>query len=41
MFSIYNGQLVEGTVIDVKDDEIALNINYKALHMLVLQVIIK
>lgn len=30
MLSIYNGQLVEGTVIDVKDDEIALNINYKA-----------
>ena len=30
MLSIYNGQLVEGTVIDVKEDEIVLNINYKA-----------
>lgn len=30
MVSIYNGQLVEGTVIDVKEDEIVLNINYKA-----------
>ena len=30
MRSIYNGQLVEGTVIDVKEDEIVLNINYKA-----------
>jgi len=28
--SIYNGQVVEGTVIDVKEDEIVLNINYKA-----------
>ena len=30
MLSIYNGQVVEGTVIDVKEDEIVLNINYKA-----------
>lgn len=30
MVSIYNGQVVEGTVIDVKADEIVLNINYKA-----------
>lgn len=30
MVSIYNGQVVEGTVIDVKEDEIVLNINYKA-----------
>ena len=30
MVSIYNGQDVEGTVIDVKADEIVLNINYKA-----------
>ena len=30
MISIYNGQIVEGTVIDVKEDEIVLNINYKA-----------
>jgi ribosomal protein S1 len=30
MVSIYNGQVVEGTVIDVKVDEIVLNINYKA-----------
>ncbi|MCR5609518.1 MAG: 30S ribosomal protein S1 [Lachnospiraceae bacterium] len=28
--NIYNGQIVEGTVIDVKEDEIVLNINYKA-----------
>ena len=25
-----NGEVVEGTVIDVKDDEIILNIGYKA-----------
>ena len=30
MLSIYSGQLVKGTVINVKEDEIALNINYKA-----------
>lgn len=30
MLSIYSGQLVKGTVIEVKEDEIALNINYKA-----------
>ena len=30
MVSIYSGQIVEGTVIDVKSDEIVLNINYKA-----------
>lgn len=30
MVGIRNGQIVEGTVIDVKEDEIVLNINYKA-----------
>ncbi|MCR5624096.1 MAG: 30S ribosomal protein S1 [Lachnospiraceae bacterium] len=29
LVSIHNGQIVEGTVIDVKEDEIILNINYK------------
>ena len=28
--TIHNGEVVEGTVIDVKDDEIILNIGYKA-----------
>lgn len=28
--TIHNGEIVEGTVIDVKDDEIVLNIGYKA-----------
>ncbi len=28
--TIHNGEVVEGTVIDVKDDEIVLNIGYKA-----------
>lgn len=28
--TIHNGEIVEGTVIDVKDDEIILNIGYKA-----------
>ena len=28
--TIHNGQIVEGTVIDVKEDEILLNIGYKA-----------
>lgn len=28
--TIHNGQIVEGTVIDVKEDEIVLNIGYKA-----------
>ena len=28
--TIHNGEVVEGTVIDVKEDEIILNINYKA-----------
>jgi ribosomal protein S1 len=28
--SIHNGEVVEGTVIDVKDDQIILNIGYKA-----------
>ena len=28
--TIRNGEVVEGTVIDVKDDEIILNIGYKA-----------
>lgn len=30
MVGIHSGQIVEGTVIDVKEDEIVLNINYKA-----------
>ena len=28
--TIRNGEIVQGTVIDVKDDEIILNIGYKA-----------
>ena len=28
--TIHNGEVVEGTVIDVKEDEIILNIGYKA-----------
>ena len=28
--TIHNGEIVEGTVIDVKEDEIVLNIGYKA-----------
>ena len=28
--TIHNGQIVEGTVIDVKEDEVVLNIGYKA-----------
>ena len=28
--TIRNGEVVEGTVIDVKEDEIILNIGYKA-----------
>ena len=28
--TIHNGEVVEGTVIDVKEDEIVLNIGYKA-----------
>ena len=28
--TIHNGEVVEGTVIDVKPDEIILNIGYKA-----------
>ncbi len=28
--TIRNGEVVQGTVIDVKDDEIILNIGYKA-----------
>ena len=28
--TIRNGEVVEGTVIDVKEDEIILNIDYKA-----------
>lgn len=30
LVTIHNGEIVEGTVIDVKDDEIILNIGYKA-----------
>jgi ribosomal protein S1 len=30
LVTIHNGEVVEGTVIDVKDDEIVLNINYKS-----------
>ena len=30
LVSIHNGQVIEGTVIRVKEDEIALNIGYKA-----------
>ncbi|MEG1741857.1 MAG: S1 RNA-binding domain-containing protein, partial [Acetivibrio sp.] len=30
LVTIYNGEVVEGTVIGVKEDEIILNIGYKA-----------
>lgn len=30
LVTIHNGEVVEGTVIDVKPDEIILNIGYKA-----------
>ena len=30
LVTIHNGEIVEGTVIDVKEDEIVLNIGYKA-----------
>ena len=31
LVTIHNGEVVEGTVISVKEDEIVLNIGYKAL----------
>lgn len=30
LVTIHNGEIVEGTVISVKEDEIVLNIGYKA-----------
>ena len=35
--TIRNGEVVEGTVIDVKPDEIILNIGYKSLHVMNIQ----
>ena len=35
--TIHNGEVVEGTVIDVKEDEIILNIGYKADGIITMQ----